>query len=376
MNADFLIVGGGIAGLSAAARLARHGRVVVIEAEEAPGYHSSGRSVTFSHYGIGNETVRGLTSWSRGFFEHPPEGFCDGPLSKRTPALFFAREETRGELEALYERTALLTETLGWLDEAGMKALCPILKIGEGGAVAGFVDRGGLKLDAHALLQGYIRTVRATGGEVATGQRIARIGREGEAWTVDSESGARWSAPILVNAAGSWADAVARMAGVRPVGLEPKRRTIIVLDPPPGMDVSGWAFTKYIVDEFYLMPDAGRLLASPVDEVPSDPCDCQPEEYDIALAAYRVEEFTTLPVTRIASRWAGLRTFAPDRVPVAGFAPDAPGFFWLAGQGGFGLQTAPAMAEIAVALVTGGAWPQGLTSLGVTAAQILPDRFA
>jgi D-arginine dehydrogenase len=376
MNSDFLIVGGGIAGLSAAARLAQHGRVVVIEAEEAPGYHSSGRSVTFSHYGIGNETVRGLTSWSRGFFQRPPEDFSEVPLSKRTPALFFAREETRPELEALYEKTERLTETLTWLDEAGMKALCPVLKTGEGGAVAAFADSGGLKLDPHALLQGYIRAVRSHGGEVATGQRIATIEPSGDGWSVVSQSGSRWSAPVLVNAAGSWADGVAALAGVRPLGLEPKRRTIIVLDPPPELDVSGWAFTKYVVDEFYMLPDAGRLLASPVDEVPSDPCDCQPEEYDIALAAYRVEEFTTLTVQRIASRWAGLRTFTADRVPTAGFAPDAPGFFWLAGQGGYGLQTAPAMAEISAALISGSPWPQGLTALGVTAAEILPDRFA
>ena len=374
-GADFLVIGGGIAGLSAAARLAEHGRVVVIEAEDAPGYHSSGRSVTFSHYGIGNETVRGMTSWSRGFFEHPPEGFSEVPLSKRTPALFFAREETREQLEALYEKTARLTETLIWLDEEGMKSLCPVLKTGPDAAVAAFTDRGGLKLDPHALLQGYIRRVRAGGGEVATGQRISGIERSGESWTVRTDGGDGWSAPVLVNAAGSWADKVAEMAGVRPLGLEPKRRTIIVLDPPAGMDVSGWAFTKYVVDEFYMLPDAGRLLASPVDEVPSDPCDCQPEEYDIALAAYRVEEFTTLPVARIASRWAGLRTFTSDRVPAAGFAADAPGFFWLAGQGGYGLQTAPAMAAITAALVTGGDWPEGLENLGVKPEHVLPARL-
>ena len=370
-TADFLIIGGGIAGLSAAARLSAHGRTVVVEAEEAVGYHSSGRSVTFSHYGIGNRTVRGLTNFSRDFFLQPPERF--DPLARATPALFVSSEDTLPQLEALRAEMALFTEAIEPVDEAGMTALCPVLRTGPGALVAGIVDHGGLKLDPHALLQGFARAVRAAGGEIATDAHVSAIRRVGSAWEVEAGAG-RWSAPVLVNAAGSWADGVAVLAKVRPLGLKPLRRTIIVLDPQ-GHDVRAWPFVKTVLDLFYMLPESGMLLASPVDEVPDDPCDAQPDEYDVALAAHRVEEYTILPVTRIAHRWAGLRTFTADRVPTAGFAPDAPGFFWLAGQGGYGLQTAPAMAAIAEALILGGDWPAGLSDLAVEPAQITPQRL-
>jgi D-arginine dehydrogenase len=183
------------------------------------------------------------------------------------------------------------------------------------------------------------------------------------------------SAGVVVNAAGAWADRVAEMAGVQPLGLTPLRRTIIVFDPPAEMEVRDWPFVKTAVDYMYMMPDSGRLLASPVDENPDDPCDAQPDELDMAVAAHRVSEFTTMEVRRITHRWAGLRTFAADRVPVAGYAPDADGFFWLAGQGGYGLQTAPAMAEIAEALLLGAPWPEAIAAVGVMPEQIRPERL-
>jgi D-arginine dehydrogenase len=175
---------------------------------------------------------------------------------------------------------------------------------------------------------------------------------------------------VLVNAAGAWADGLARLAGVEPLGLKPLRRTIIVVDPPRGTDVLAWPFVKTAVDDFYILPESGRLAASPSDEIECEACDARPEEYDVALAAWKVETHTTLPVARIAHSWAGLRTFTADRVPLAGFAPDAPGFFWLAGQGGYGLQTAPAIAAIAEALIAGLAWPEGLEALGAGPCEI------
>jgi D-arginine dehydrogenase len=374
-TADFLVIGGGIAGLSAAARLARHGRVVVLEAEEALGYHSSGRSATFAHYGIGNRIVRGLTSYSRAFFQSSPEGFGEAPLGRTMPALFIATEAMRPALDALQADMRLFTDTTSYADEAEMRSLCPVLKFGEGGIVAGVVDRGGLRLDSDALLQGYTRAVRTGGGETLTGCRIASVQRSGGDWEVVTEAGERWTAPLLVNAAGAWADQLAENAGVEPLGLSPKRRTIIVVDAPEGQDVRGWPFVKTAIDEFYMLPESGRLMSSPVDEIECEPGDAQPEDYDIALAAYRVEEYTTLSVARIAHKWAGLRTFTRDRIPTAGFAPDAPGFFWLAGQGGYGLQTAPAMAEATEAMIVGTGWPAGLAELGVGPEQIQPDRL-
>jgi D-arginine dehydrogenase len=369
-TADFLIVGGGIAGLSAGARLARHGKVVLHEAEDAVGYHSSGRSVTFSHFGIGGSTVRALTAYSRDFFRSPPEG-CDALATVR-PALFIANQGMVPTLDELERITRSHADAVERLDEQGAAHYCPALRWAPDAVVAAFVHREGLKLDPHALLQGYARAIRTAGGEVVTGTRVVSIGPK---WSVQTENGETYEAPVLVNAAGAWADRVAQLAGVQPLGLSPLRRTIIVFDPPSQMDVRDWPFVKTAVDYMYMMPDSGRLLASPVDENPDDPCDAQPDEFDMAVAAHRVTEFTTLEVRRITHRWAGLRTFAADRVPVAGYAPDAEGFFWLAGQGGYGLQTAPAMAEIAEALVLGHAWPETIAATDVTPEQIKPERL-
>ncbi|HEX4736340.1 MAG TPA: FAD-binding oxidoreductase [Allosphingosinicella sp.] len=376
-HADFLVVGGGIAGLSAAARFVRHGRVVVLEAEEALGYHSSGRSVSFSHYGIGNAVVRGLTARSRDFYERQPNGFCDTPIARVMPTLYFATEASLNALVALRTEMAQFIDTLEWIDEpARIAALCPAIRTdGEDGAIAAVLDPTGLKLDADALLQSFARAVRAGGGEVLMGRRIASAERRGDAWEVRTERGESWSAPVLIDAAGSWGDHFARLAGVRPLGLQPKRRTIIALDPPAGANVADWPFIHSAAGDFYMLPEAGQLLVSPVDEVEDDPCDAQPEDYDVALAAWQVERYTNVPVTRIAHRWAGLRSFVADRTPTAGFDPEVPGFFWLVGQGGYGLQTAPAMAAIVEALATGGAWPEGLAELGVTPDRVQPERL-
>jgi D-arginine dehydrogenase len=235
--------------------------------------------------------------------------------------------------------------------------LCPVLRVGRQGAVAALVDRNAIKLDSDALLQGFARTLRHNGGDVVTGARVQALNREKGAWTAVTERGDRFSAPVVVNAAGSWADKIAQLGGVSPIGLQPKRRTIITFDGPEGVDVSAWPFVKTVGEELYFAPESGRLFASPMDEVPSEPTDAQPDDYEVALAADRVERRTTIEVRRIVHKWAGLRTFAPDRKPVAGFAPDTEGFFWLAGQGGSGLQTSPAMAAIAASLIVDAPWP-------------------
>jgi D-arginine dehydrogenase len=365
---DILVIGGGIAGLSAAAALSARARVTVLEAEEQIGYHSSGRSATMVHYALGDRLVRALTLSSRSFFDNPPAGFTDVPLGHRMPVLVHAREDEREALERLDAEISLFAE-LERLDAGGVHELCPLLKPD---ALYGIADFDGMRLDPHALLQGNLRQIRANGGELRTGQRVAAIERSGSAWTVTSEKGESFSAPILVNAAGSWADRVASIAGMQPLGLEPKRRTIITFDAPSGTELDRLPFAKTIGDELYFAPESGRLFASPMDEVPSDPCDAQPDEYEVALAAYRMEERTTVQVRQIHSKWAGLRTFTSDKHPAAGFAADAEGFFWLAGQGGFGLQTSPAMAAIASALVFGDPWPVP----DVTAEALSPARFA
>lgn len=375
MESDVLIVGGGVAGLSLGAALSGHRRVAVLEAEEAIGHHSSGRSATFSHFGIGNEIVRSLTAASRAFFQQPPNGFSETPIARTATALFVATDEMLPTLDKLAEVMKPHAPHIRRVGAEEMLALFPPLRTGAGKVIAGLVDTEGLRLDANALLQGYARKIRSSGGEVLTGARIAAVRAEGGLWTAVAESGERYAAPILVNAAGAWADRFARMAGVAPLGLRPLRRTIIIVDPPDGAYTSGWPFVKTAVDDFYILPEGGRLAASPVDEVPDDPCDAQPEEYDIALAAWKVEEYTTLAVPRVQHRWAGLRTFASDRTPVAGFDPAAPGFFWLAGQSGFGLQTAPAMAEASASLILPTDWPEQLAALGISPHVLGPERL-
>jgi D-arginine dehydrogenase len=350
---DILVIGGGIAGLSAAAALSKHARVTVLEAEEQIGFHSSGRSATMLHYALGDRLVRALTLASRPFFDDPPGDFSEVPVGRRMPVLIHAREDEREALDQLGAEISLFAQ-LERLDARGVHELCPLLNED---ALYGIADRDGIRLDPHALLQGNLRQLRSRGGVLHTGKRIAEIRRADDIWTVTSDQGESYSAPILVNAAGSWADQVATLAGVQPLGLEPKRRTIIAFDAPPGTELDGLPFAKTVGDELYFAPESGRLFASPMDEVPSEPCDAQPEELEVALAAYRMEERTIVKVEHIHSRWAGLRTFTPDRHPAAGFAADAEGFFWLAGQGGFGLQTSPAMAAIVASLIAGEPWP-------------------
>jgi D-arginine dehydrogenase len=240
---------------------------------------------------------------------------------------------------------------------------------------AALVDHGSLKLDTHAMLQAAMAAVRAGGGQVITGAQVSAIARGGEDWQVVTTAG-EFAAPILVNAAGAWADAVARMAGVTPIGLEPRRRTVISFAAPDGTDVSGWPFTKTVGEGFYLLPEGrGQLLASSMDQTPSAPCDAAPEELDIAIAADRVEQATTLPIRRIPHSWAGLRSFAPDELPVVGHAAGAPGFVWCAGQGGAGFQTAPALSRIAASIVLGLPFPDDSAAAGLAPEHFAPARL-
>jgi D-arginine dehydrogenase len=366
-TADVLIIGGGIAGLSAAAAIAPDARVLVLEGEEQIGFHSSGRSATMLHYALGDALIRALTLASRPFFDSPPDGFSDVPLGRRMAVLIHAREEEREALDSLDADIARFAR-LERLDAAGVHELCPLLRPD---ARYGIADQDGIRLDPHAMLQGFARQLRGRRGELRTGERVSGIERRGGEWQVTTERGNAYSAPTLVNAAGAWADVVARLAGVRPIGLQPKRRTIITFDAPAGTELDALPFAKTVGDELYFAAESGRLFASPMDEVPSDPCDAQPDEYEMALGAERVEARTIVKVSRIHSRWAGLRSFAPDNRPAVGFAPEAEGFFWLAGQGGAGLQTSPAMSSIAAALILGKSWPVA----NVREGDLSPARF-
>lgn len=371
--ADVLVVGGGVAGLSVAWALAPQRRVIVLERESTTAYHSSGRSATYYHFGIGNRPVRLLTRASGDFFTQPPTGFSEVPLARAAPAMMVVRA---GQ-DALFERNLLemaaITGTAREIGQAEMRARVPVLKIGAEGVTRALMDPAAARLDGHALMAGYLAGLRRHGGRVLTDTEVLAVDSRAGRWVVRTRGDA-FEAPVLVNAAGAWADALAGLAGVAPLGLQPMRRTIIAFDGPEGVDVREWPLVRSLANEFYFLPESGRLLASPADETPSAPCDAQPDEMDIALAAWRIEEVTTMQVRRVLHKWAGLRTFTVDRVPVAGFAAGAPGFFWCAGQGGYGLQTSPALAQAACSLITGRAWPESLGVLGLGPEDLAPGR--
>lgn len=359
-----LVAGGGIAGLSVAARLAGHGQVVVLERESAPGYHASGRSVAFAHYGLGNEPVRALTALSM------DELAAHGSIH---PALHIATQDEVAALDALEAVHRHHGCDYARVGPEQARALVPALK--REACAAALVDHGALKLDAHAMLQAHIATLREHNGKLVTGARVTAIRRDGECWRVSTSKG-HFGAAIVINASGAWADEIARLAGVAPIGIEPRRRSVISFAAPEGVDVSRWPFTKTVGEGFYLLPEGrGQLLASSMDQTPSEPCDTAPEEIDIAIAADRVQAATTLPIRRIAHSWAGLRSFAPDELPVVGQANGAPGFIWCAGQGGTGFQTAPALSRIAAAAVLGLPFPEDCAAAGLSAEQFAPAHL-
>ena len=363
-TADVVVIGGGIAGLSVAARLAAQVKVIVLEGESAPGYHSSGRSVAFAHYGLGNEPVRTLTALSMGALAehgvvHPALHIAQGHETAALDAL----EEVHRQYRCNYARIGA--------DEA--RALMPALM--PGACDAALVDHGSLKLDTHAMLQAHAAALKAAAGTLVTGAQVAAIARDGAGWRVDV-GGESYAAPILVNAAGAWADVIAGLAGVTPIAIQPRRRSVISFAAPEGMDVSAWPFTKTVGEGFYLLPEGrGQVLASSMDQTPCEPCDAAPEELDIAIAADRVEQATTLPIRRISHSWAGLRSFAPDELPVIGHAADAPGFVWCAGQGGAGFQTAPALSRIAAAAALGLPFPEDCVQAGLAFETFAPARL-
>ena len=361
-----VVIGGGIAGLSLAARLAQHGQIVVLEGESAPGYHASGRSVAFAHFGLGESRVRALTALSL------PDLTAFGT---QHPALHIASAQELAELDALEAVHGQFGCDYARITPDEARTLLPVLKVGPQHCHAALIDHGALTLDTNAMLQAHLAELRAAGGTLVTGARVNAIARDAGGWRVETSAGA-FAAPLLVNAAGAWADVIARLAGVTPIGIAPRRRTVISFAAPEGSDVSAWPFTKTVGEGFYLLPEGrGQLLASSMDQTPSMPCDAAAEELDIAIAADRVEHATTLPIRRIAHSWAGLRSFAPDELPVIGHAADAPGFVWCAGQGGYGFQTSSALSRIAESAALGLPFPDDCAAAGLAPEHFAPARF-
>jgi D-arginine dehydrogenase len=347
--ADVAVVGAGIAGAAVAWELAAAGaEVVVLDAASQPGTHSTGRSAAVLTETTGPPVVRALARASRAFLASPPDAFSDVPLVAPKPVLWVADEAAAaaGRLGAVPEARPVTVE------EA--RAMAPLLRSEAVAAAA--VEDDGLEIDVDALLSGYLRGLRRRGGRVVCGARATALERVDRGWRLTTEAGG-FGAAAVVDAAGAWADEVARLAGRPPAGLRPLRRTAFVFRPPPGVEVRGWPLVMDAAERFYLKPEGGLLLASPADETPTDPCDARAEEVDVAVGIDRIESAFDLRVRTVVRAWAGLRTFGPDRVPVVGPDPEQPSFVWLAGQGGYGIKTAPALARIAAEAVLRAAAP-------------------
>ncbi len=367
-----LVIGAGMAGASVAAQLAERAQVTVIERESQPGYHSTGRSAALFSEIYGGPVIRALSRASRGFLFDPPAGFADGPLVRPRGALYAAAQDATAHFDAWRSAPDVAAGTRE-ISTAEARRLVPILA--PGSAVRAALEPTAMDLEVHALHQGYLRLLRQRGGRVVVNAELTALQRRGAQWHASTAAG-EFRADCIVNAAGAWADVVAALAGVAPIGLEPRRRTAVLIDAPTGVGpIDAWPIVIDAAEAFYFKPDAGRLLLSPADETPSPPCDAQPDEYDVALAIDRFERATGLAVGRVTHRWAGLRSFVPDRAPVAGFERDAPGFFWLAAQGGYGIQTAPALARCAAALLLGDELPADVRAAGITAAALERYRF-
>lgn len=369
---DVAIVGAGIAGASAAHFLAPQARVVLLEREDQPGYHTTGRSAALFSETYGNASVRALSRASRGFFDAPPRGFSDHALLAPRGVVFFGRRAHRALLEEHAEDLRSTGGAVEWLAPAALRARVPALR--PEWADVGLFEPDAEDIDVHALLTGFLRGARAAGARIMTGAGLESAAHDGRRWALRTRAGTI-EADVLVNAAGAWADDVAALAGAVPLGITPLRRTAIVFECPRFGGATDWPMAVDATEDLYFRPEAGRFLASPADETQSPPCDAQPDELDVAQLIERLQAATTFEVSRITARWAGLRTFASDRSLVAGFDAVQPKFFWLAGQGGYGIQTAPAMGMLAAALVTGKPLPPALADAGVDVAALAPARF-
>ncbi|MCO5115162.1 MAG: FAD-binding oxidoreductase [Burkholderiaceae bacterium] len=373
-DADVLIIGAGMAGASLAWRLARGGqRVRLLEREAQPGMHSTGRSAAMFMESYGPPGVRALTRASRDFYLHPPAGFADVPLLTPRSALFVATADQRAALESLQAELAASGTALKLLNSELIAQVAPGLRADL--FESALLDENGFDIDVDALLQGFLRGARQAGAQLSTGTQPQSAERAADGWRVRLSDGQSVQARVVVNAAGAWADELAPLFGAAPIGLVPCRRSAFTFRPPAGVDVSGWPMVGDVDEAWYFKPDAGQLLGSPANADPVAPHDVQPEELDIALGIHRIEEATTLRIARPTATWAGLRSFVPDGEIVIGFDDACAGFFWLAGQGGYGIQSAAGASALAASLVMGAPLPDELARHGVDAQVVAPRRL-
>ncbi|HSQ69023.1 MAG TPA: FAD-binding oxidoreductase [Steroidobacteraceae bacterium] len=369
---DLAIVGAGIAGASTAFFASRRASVLLLEAEERPGLHSTGRSAALFCESYGPAQVRALTRASRAFLESPPRGFASVPLLAPRGVLHVGGDVDRPALEALREHLSLEGAAARRLSGDSLLEMVPVLRSGV--LTQGLLDGAAADMDVDALHQGFLRGARANAARLEARARVTRIEREQGGWRLEA-GGREWRAAVLVNAAGAWADEVANLAGVRPIGLQPKRRSAFLFEAPRDLAIADWPCVVGIAEDFYFKPEAGLLLGSPANADPVPPQDVMPDDLDIAVGIDRIEQVTTLRIERPRRTWAGLRSFVADGELVGGFDPEVAGFFWVAALGGYGLQTAPAMGAVSAARLLSLPLPDWAVDHGVSESALDPGRF-
>jgi D-arginine dehydrogenase len=359
---DVIVIGAGIAGASVAAHLAETGSVLVLDMEERPGFHSTGRSAASYEPNYGPPSIRALTRAGRRYFS-------DGGYLTPRQTLFLMPDGQEEEFVKLMAAQQGMRE----IALPAAHTLFPLLR--HDYARRAILDPGTGDIDVDLLHQTFLRLVKSRGGKVLCSAPVESLDRRGGAWTVTTSKG-HYGASILVNAAGAWGDLIAKLAGAAPLGLQPKRRSMAVVPMPAGVDPMVWPLTGDVGETWYCKPQSGKLLVSPADATPVDPHDAFADDMTLAEGLDRFQQAIDFEVTRVEHSWGGLRSFVPDGNPVVGYDPEAEGFFWLIGQGGYGIQTSPALSRLAAALVRGEAAPGDILDEGLALNELRPERFA
>lgn len=370
---DVAIIGAGMAGASLAAQLDPGASVVILEAEDSPGYHSTGRSAAFYTETYGGPNVQPLTTASKQWYFNTPSAAAGGLMVTKRGALHVNWGNAATALQGFYDALKPLSPNLQMFNSSDCLRICSILR--SDGMNGGVFDPDCCDIDVANVHDHFLRQAKQRGASLTRSFRVSGLHQESGHWRIQSGSGAIIRAKIIVNAAGAWADAVGQMAGAASIGLSPKRRTIAVFELKDRPADPQWPLLLDLAETFYFKPEGQHVLISPADETASLPCDAQPEIEDVAIAAHRFETATGAQLGRCRAKWAGLRTFAPDRSPVYGFDEYVPNFFWCAGQGGFGIQTAPAAGLLAASLIQGDTLPSHIRACGIGADRYAPQRF-
>ena len=360
---DFLVIGGGIAGVSAAYHLAEHGSVTVLEMEKLCGHHSTGRSAAIFSEHHGPKIICDLALASKSFFEKPYEGFTESPfLSER--GLIFTGDNT--QKESLENMLASSREGDGSLTKIAPEKIKELVPIINTDAISyGVYYKGAREIDVHAVHQGWIKGLKKRGGNIQTSQDLQSATFSDGLWHVKTRKD-KFTARYIINASGAWADVIADRCGIQKIGLVPKKRTVITVPIEQSYDDYHWPMVVFSDNKLYFKSENGAIMASPMDETIVDPMDAWADDMDMAVTADLVEKRTTLSVSRLTNYWAGLRSFVFDDVPVVGPAPENENFIWLAGQGGYGIKTCDSLGRITAALTLGKDLPQDIQDLGIT----------